>query len=166
MTDSPVDTQQEGQGNILGVLRQARKKIGMGAKPLDLPVPGYDNALVLRFRWIPLSELGSSAKKLGKIENQHEQNIAIAGDLLVKTCENVLINVDGELRPIATDGTETTFKDGDVLSEALGFPKPDSALLTCISVFNNEYAVIALAMTVSAWLEDTSKKVDAEFVGE
>jgi hypothetical protein len=134
---------------------------------LDIPVPGYpDDILVLRFRWIPYSELGSNAKKLGKIESQTEQNLAVAADLLVKTCEDVLINVEGNLKPIATDGSETKLGDADVLSEALGFPKPDSAIRTCLAVFNNEYAVIAIAMKVSAWLEDTSKKVDAEFVGE
>jgi hypothetical protein len=33
-------------------------------------------------------------------------------------------------------------------------------------VFSNEYAMIDVASKVTTWLEDTSKQVDQEFLGE
>jgi hypothetical protein len=171
MTDTPDSPAVEAtepveatQPSILSELRKARDKIGVGADPLRLPVPGYNGLLVVSYKWVPYSRLSATAKSLGKIKDQLEQQVAAAADTLVATCDEILINDAGELHSFSP--APVTFADSEALAEALGFPKADSSRQTCYSVFNNEYAMIDAAFKVSSWLEDTSKQVDEEFLGE
>lgn len=152
--------------SILGDLRQARAKIGAGADPLDLPIPGYGDRLIVRFRWVPVERLASTSKSLAKITNPTRQQVAAAADSLVATCDEVMVRVDGEIVSLSTNEVPITFSDGDRLSFALGFPKPESARECCQAVFNNDYAMIDAAFKVMQWLEDTSRRVSEEQLGE
>jgi hypothetical protein len=102
---------------------------------------------------------------LAKIKEPTEQAVAAAADALVATCEEVKVNIDGTLQPLSTNGIPITFTDGERLAYALGFPVPKSARETCYAVFNNEYALIDVAQKVTTWLEDTTREIDTEFVG-
>lgn len=152
--------------SILGDLRQSRQKIGAGADPLDIAVPGYDGRLVVRFRWVPPEQLAATSKSLQAIKNPTAQQIAAAADTLVATCDEFLVRVDGELQPLSTNEFPITFSDGDRLSYALGFPKPSTARECCQLVFNNDYAMGDTAFKVMTWLEDTSRRVSEEQLGE
>ena len=61
MTDDTQVQAPEVEPSILGVLREARARIGAGAKPLEVTIPGYDGKLVIRFRWVPVKELSRKA---------------------------------------------------------------------------------------------------------
>lgn len=157
--------------SILGDLRQSRKKIGAGATPLDIPIPGYDGKLVVRFRWTPMERLASTAKSLAKIDNPTQQQIAAAADALVQCCDEFLVRVNGEdgkteLKSLSTNEFPITFSDGDRISFALGFEKPKSARECVQAVFNNDYALIDTSFKLITWLEDTSRKVSEEQLGE
>ena len=152
--------------SILSSLRQARQKIGAGAKPLDIAIPGYDNQLVARFRWTPVERLASTSKSLQNIDNPATQRVAAAADALVQCCDEILVRVNGELKSLSTNEFPVTFSDGDRLSYALNFEKPETARECVRRVFNNDYAVIDCAFKVMQWLEDTSRKVSEEQLGE
>ncbi|MGZ4530805.1 MAG: hypothetical protein ACXVXP_00465 [Mycobacteriaceae bacterium] len=152
--------------SILGDLRSARAKIGAGADPLEVVIPGYDEKLVVAFRWVPITELAATSKQLQRIKEATAMQVAAAADTLVATCDEVKVRVEGEVKPLSTNGIPITFSDGDRLSYALGFPKPKSARECCVATFNNEYAMIDVAFKVMEWLEDTSKRVDSEHLGE
>jgi hypothetical protein len=152
--------------SILGGLRQARQKIGAGADPLDIPVPGYDGQLVIRYRWVPMEQLASTARSLVKIDNPTKQHIAAAADAHNQCCDEVLVRVNGELKPLSTNEFPITFADGERLAFALGFQKPATARECVQAVFNNDYALVDTAFKVMSWLEDTSRKVSEEQLGE
>lgn len=152
--------------SILGELRQSRRKIGAGADPLDIPIPGYSDKLVVRFRWVPMEQLASTSKSLVKIANPTQQQIAAAADALVHCCDEVMVRVNGELQPLSTNEFPVTFADGDRLSYALGFTKPSSARECVQAVFANDYALIDVAFKLMTWLEDTSRKVSETQLGE
>lgn len=152
--------------SILGGLRQSRQKIGAGAKPLDITVPGYDDQLVARFRWTPVERLASTSKSLANIDNPATQRVAAAADALVQCNDEILVRVGGELKPLSTNEFPVTFSDGERIAYALGFDKPDTARECVRRVFNNDYAVIDVASKLMAWLEDTSRRVSEEQLGE
>lgn len=152
--------------SILGDLRQSRRGIGANAKPLDLIVPGYKDRLVIRYRWQPLERLASTAASLSKIDNPTTQHVAAAADVLGECCAEVLVRVNGELKPLSTNEVPVTFSDGERLSFALDFEKVESRRECVRAVFANDYALIDQAFKVMSWLEDTSRKVSEEQLGE
>lgn len=151
--------------SVLAKLREARKELGENSKPLDIVVPGQDELLVLRCKWIPFLQLAEGAKTLSKIDEPTELRVAAAADTLVATCQEFLIQVNGELRPLSQ--TEVPIRFGDPrLPEALGFTPADTARDNCRAVFSNEYALIEIGNAVIEWLKDTSQRTNALFLGK
>lgn len=152
--------------SILGDLRKSRGKIGAGADPLDLVVPGYNDKLLIRFRWVPPEDLAATSKSLVAIKNPTKQNQAAAADAIVAACEEIMVREDDEIVPLSTNEFPITFADGERLAFALGFPNPNSARECCAAVFNNPYAMGDVALRLMQWLEDTSRRVSEEQLGE
>jgi len=154
---SPLDS-------VLAGIKADRLKLGAGSDPLDLVVPGYHGALVLRCQWIPFAKLTAGAKALADISEPTEQMIVASADTLVTTCKEFLIKVDGVLKPLSTTAEPITFGDPR-LAEALGFPAPATARAGAEAVFRNDYAMIRTGNAIVAWLQDTTKTLDEEFLG-
>lgn len=154
---------------ILGTLRAQRAQIGAGANPLHLEVPGYDGRLVVAYKWTEPRALSRTAKQLSQIKEPTEQMVAASADTLVAACEEVFVRVEENgnlvLKPLSTDGHPVTFSDPR-LAYALGFEDPRNARDMAIRAFNNEYALMRQAGAVVEWLEDTTRKVNEDFLGE
>jgi hypothetical protein len=168
VVEAPEPTELNILPSVLGELRTARQKIGSGADPIDIPIPGYEGKLLARFKWVPVTELSATAASLRKIKDPTRQQIALAADALVATNDEffVVLNTDAPLEPMTYQGVPVSFSNGEGLSVALGFPAPRSARDCVMAVFNNEYAMIDTAQRVMTWLEDTSREVDEAFLGE
>ncbi len=149
---------------ILSQLRERRAKIGQGSDPLDLDIPGYGGDLVIRYKWTPFSELTATAPQLQRITQPTAQALAACADTLVAACEEVLIRVEGEVRPLSTDGTPIRFDDR--LADALGFDRTKTARQCAMQVFKNDYALIEQSEAVMEWLRGTSQEVNDTFLGE
>jgi hypothetical protein len=162
-SDSTDTPQQTADQSIVSALRARRSKIGRGADPLDLAVPGYGGELVIRYRWVPLEELTVTAESLSEIKGQAELTIAASADTLVATCQEVFVKWDGELKPLSTDGTPVKFDDR--LAYSLGI-ESKSARQVATDTFSNEYSLIQTGNVVVEWLKDTTRKVNADFLGE
>jgi hypothetical protein len=152
--------------SVLDDLKRLRSGIGAGAEPIDLAIPGYKGRLVARFRWVPVDELAVTSKSLRAIKDPTQQQIAAAADALVATNDEILVKVDDKLESLQHQGIPVTFVNGDGLTLALGLPKSNSARECVLAVFGNEYALLDLASKVMTWLEDTSRTVDEEHLGE
>lgn len=151
--------------STLARLREARKELGENAKPLDIVVPGQDELLVLRCKWIPFIRLAEGAKTLSKIDEPTELRVAASADTLVATCQEFLIQVNGELRPLSQ--TDVPIRFGDPrLPEALGFAPAANARDAACAVFSNEYALIEIGNAVIEWLKDTTKRNNTAFLGK
>jgi hypothetical protein len=150
--------------SVIETLRERRNQLGLQAKPLDIPVPGYDGLLILRCRWVAFKDLSAGARELSKIKEPTEAQIHAAADTLVVCCQDFLIKVGDEIKPIAEDGTPTVFGDPR-LPASLGFSQLATAVDVARAVFNNEYALIRTANTVIEWLQDTTKRVDTDILG-
>ncbi len=165
MEDSPTATVEDNDTlSVLAELRTLRGTLGGESKPLDLEVPGYKGLLLIRYKWVPYSQIAQNAKSLSKIEETAERQLSAAADVLVDTCEEFLIRVGEELQPLSKNDIPVTFGDPR-LPESLGFMPTDTARKACMRVFNNDYALIRTADVVTTWLQDTSRKVDADVLG-
>jgi hypothetical protein len=152
--------------SVLTDLRNLRSQIGAGAKPIQIPLPGYKGKLVASFRWVPANELGATSKSLRAIKDPTQLQIAAAADALVATNDEILVEVDGKLESLLHQGVNVTFATGEGLCLALQLPKPNSARECVVSVLGNEYGLLDIATKVMTWLEDTTRTVDESFLGE
>lgn len=154
----------DGDTSILASIRQKREKLGAGSTPVTLDIPGYDGELLARYKWVPLRTLTRTAQQLSAMSEPTEQSINAAADSLVATCQEILIRVGDVVKPLAKDSLPITFGDPR-LAEALGFQHQSEARENCKQVFRNEYAVIAQGAQVVEWLQDTTRKVDGQALG-
>lgn len=150
--------------SVISTLRGLRSKLGAQSPPFDVVVPGYDDLLIVRCKWVPFKDLNQGAKDLQKISEPTELQIAAAADTFVTTCQELLIRVDDVVKPLAKDGVPITFGDPR-LPDLLGFTPTTSARDAVRSVFANEYALITTANSVVEWLQDTTRNVDKAFLG-
>jgi len=149
--------------SVLSILRKSREQLGTKAKPLDLVVPGYDGLLLIRYKWISFKSLNAGAQDLTNVKDPSEAQYLAASDLIVTCAEDVLIRVDGVVKPLADS---PVFIGDPRLDEALGLPTTDTVLETVHALFGgNEYALIRCANTVALWLQDTTLKIDEEYLG-
>jgi hypothetical protein len=152
--------------SVTASLRELRGKLGQGATPLELDVPGYEGLLVVRYRWVPFDQISKNSEALKKIGNQSALAVAACAETLLTTCQEFLIRTeDGELQPLSQTDVPITFSDKR-LAEALGFDPSLGVREYVKATFNNDYAVIDQANTVMEWLQDTSKGVNKNFLGK
>lgn len=151
---------------LLDLLRASRARVGAGAKPITLAVPGYDELLWARYRWVPPETLGATASSIQAIKDPTEQSLALVADALVATNCEILVRDSGKLESLQHEGAPVTFTNGAGLAVALEQSAPRSARECVLAVFGNQYAIVSQAQTVMEWLEDTSKKVDGNYLGE
>jgi hypothetical protein len=157
---APVDS------TILARLREKREALGV-KKTVVLPIPGYEGELAVRYAWKPYEELARRGQALQKVKDPTRRDLWAAADTLIQLCVEVVIpseeSEDG-WRGLAEDGDEPIRFD-DRLADALGFDA-DSARATVFGVFAaNDYAVLNAALQLSAWLQDATQEVDADFSG-
>jgi hypothetical protein len=150
--------------SVLSNLRDMRGKLGSNSTPLDLAIPGYEGLLVLRCKWIPFKDLSKHAQKLNKIDEVDELRVAAAADTLSLCCQEILIRVEDELRPMSEDSVPVTFGDPRI-AQNLGFPFPDTTRETVRAVFANDYAMMTTAESLVTWLQDTTASVNDGILG-
>jgi hypothetical protein len=168
-TPADPDTLSELPGvvpSIATTLQTLRGQLGQNAAPLDLDVPGYDGLLVIRFKWVPFSEISKNSEALKKIGNRGVLAVAACCETLISTCQEFLCrSEDGELHPLSQTDIPITFADRR-LADALGFDPSMNVREYVKATFNNDYAVIDTANTVMEWLQDTSKRINKTLLGE
>lgn len=152
--------------SVLDGLRSARAKIGANADPVDIAIPGYNGQLIARFKWVPANELVATSKSLTAIKNPTQQQLAAAADALVACNEEILVKVDGKLESLQHEGEPVTFSYGTGLLLALGLSPVSSARECVFAVFGNDYALADVCQRLMVWLEDTTRQVDEEHLGE
>ncbi len=173
----PVEEDDAGETldtSTLSRLRATRSRIGKGAEPLDVDVPGYDGQLVLRFVWTDLDQMAKTGPEIAKIKDPAQRTTAASADAIASACTEVLVRVEETdkagiahkvVKPLSTNGVPVTFGDKR-LAFALGFDAPNNQRDMVIRTFNNTYALIDVAGELAEWLSDTTKSVNDQTLGE
>jgi hypothetical protein len=150
--------------NLLTTLRSRRQEIGE-AKSVDLEVPGYDGALVIRYGKVDWDELRRIAGKAQKSKSPRRELNAQA-DTLVAACQEVLIRVGEELLPIteafpeADTGEPVRFDDR--LAKALEFEAPNARAVV-FGTYNNDLAVTLAHNDLTEWMRNSNQEEDEDF---
>lgn len=145
----------------IGALREEQRS----EKHLDLAVPALQELVWLRFRVIPFQQTQSMAKRLQK-EKLADDALVGATDTLIAACEQVMVREqpDAELRAI-DPAAATPIRLDSQLAELLKLDA-STAREVVYRLFENDYAIVQMAIKVSRWMADTSKEVDDDFLGE
>lgn len=153
-----------GDTSMFAGLRAKREKIG-GDRHIDLDVPGYDGALVIRYGVVSWDEGRKMAEKFEQSKNP-DKDLWAQVDFLIKGCQMVLMkDDDGNLQPLhkLTDafGDEPVRFD-DRLASALGIDAT-SARQVVLGTFNNEWAMTAQHNQFGEWLASSRVEDDESF---
>lgn len=148
-------------GLVLDAIRAKRRKLA-DEQTHDMPVPGYGGELVVRYRLLdPLVEgkdIGDRVQSQFSGAGQESERVYFGlVDGLIAACVAIYAKVDGELVPLAGEGSLTTFEDTDDLAELLGFTPKPTTRETVAEVFGgNKIAVSGHGIALQRWMGDTS----------
>lgn len=166
-TDEAVE--QNGSGDdhslLLDQLRQMHAETKSKDFKLDLEIPGFKGLVMARFKPYNLSKTERKADVLRKrMEAGDAILLDAACDTLVDACVGIFVRhtKEGEWIPL-DDEEPITFEPR--LGEALGF-EAKTARGVVKQLFATEQAITGMAIAVNNWLQDVTKEVDEEYLGE
>lgn len=159
--------------SLLADLQAKQRAIGE-QRTLDLDIPGYGGMLVGRYKYVPFEEISEIIKKASKHRSDKRIAVKAACDVLIKTCEEILIQIDGKLLTLGDavrefDGDRITYSDPRLSKAVAGveLAKGSGARAQVRAVFGeredkpcNDYALIGHQEDVVAWLEDPERDRD------
>ena len=161
--DTSENGSQEIPASVFEELRQDHQKIGRG-QTVTIDVPGYHGNLRVRYKWVERGELTKRGRLLAKKTSDPDTlDILASCDTLITTCEELVVVVDGEEKSL--DDPPVTFLNSKMLTKHLGIEATGDPRETIRDIFNNDYALVKTAISLSRWLEDTSREVDLEALG-
>jgi hypothetical protein len=175
----PEEPETQPQPNsIMEGLRKKHQSL-KSKKTLDLPIPGYDGALVAKYRLIGLKELeviGNKVQREFKGLGERQKYASI--DAIILACEGLYYNRDGKLvglsesisddePPIKYDPRLVEFLNLDIET---GFDDDiGPARRTVLALFGgdeHDIAILDHSNSIGRWSSDTSKQVGEAFLVE
>lgn len=170
--DIDIETNSNGSTDdtsaLIGQIKDIRKKIAKGDFKKDLPIPGYGNLLVARFRPYAIAKSERKSKGLRDRAERDEPFLLDAScDTLIDACEQIMVQKPGwdEPRPI---DDEMPIKFDARLAELLDIELPErgGARAVVKALFPTEQSIIATSIEVTRWLNTVSGEVNEEALGE
>jgi hypothetical protein len=149
--------------SVVGRLRERRVELAQGRTKL-MEVPGFNGDLIAEYRALTWQELQDVGKRVRKeFTTEGDRILYGAVDMLIAACTQILINVNGKMKPLSEEELPIRF-DGE-LAEALGF-KASTAREALQGAFNNDLAIVSTAMSLTQWMEGERQEVDQTLMGE
>lgn len=185
MSDQEEDRSQEAAPSVRDNLLAQVQGLHKEAKSdhwLDLSVPGYKNLLWLRFKPFPVERVES---KMGQFQRDQKAGLPIllnnSCDTLIDACEQVFLlpgefgggtdrPVIGEkgrnLIPIDEEASPPVALDTR-LESILKLDNPDKTSRgIVVALFSTEQAITAMNVRVSQWMQDVTREVNQDLLGE
>ena len=161
--ESPADAF-AGDPSLIARLRALREE-AKADHHLDLDIPGYEGLLVARFKPYSIAKSEAKANVLRKEMGKKRSVLLQAScDGLIDACDEVLIRKtpDADLQPV-DDVTPVRFDSR--LAELLGI-QATTAREVVVGLFPTEQSILAMNVAVSEWLQDVTRDVDEDLLGE
>lgn len=156
--------------NALGKLRKQHAELRK-ERTLDLRVPGWSGMLIARYSPVRAADLRKLSTRITKLSQQDtpESDLAAAADLIITACREILVEVDGEVRPLADEaGYDSPVRFDKRLAEVLGFEAESAreVVYGCFPQFEDgtviETTVNAHALEVTEWITNVDEEVLSE----
>lgn len=162
-------------------LRAQHGDVADDRDPLYLDDPMHDG-VVYRYRYVPAQEMKGATKRISKIKNPVDLQVAVAIEQLVASLDAVMViapdgeipvGKDGQLYPeplkeLADDG-ELPIRFDERLCDGMGFPADTKTHVRKIvrEMFKrNDYALIGHSQEVAEWTAEVGTAVREEFSEE
>jgi hypothetical protein len=140
-------------------------------RTLDLRVPGWSGMLVARYTPVRAGEMRKLASRVDRLESQAtpEADLAAAADLIITTCKEILVVVDGEKRTLQDEaGKDAPVRFDKQLAEILGFEAESAreVVYGCFPQFPDgspiETTINAHALEVAEWITNVDEEVSSD----
>lgn len=139
-------------------------------RTLDLRVPGWSGMLIARYTPVRAAEMRKLAARIDRLEAQAtpESDLAAAADLIITTCKEIRVDVDGEVKSLADEaGLEAPVRFDKELAKILGFEAESAreVVYGCFPQFPDgspiETTITAHALEVVEWITNVDEEVSA-----
>lgn len=155
--------------SLLGRIKEQREE-RLKDESLTLPIPTWGGDLLARYRVMDRKEMMSLARRVREIQRKTGNADAATGDtdFILKACECVLVKdpESGEIKELDDPQTGMLVGYDQRLAQALGL-EVEKARDVLLHLFNNNAVAIgAHALKIARWMQDTSREVDDEVLGE
>jgi hypothetical protein len=159
--------------SMMDSLRRKHQELTEGVT-IDIPIPGYNGALVARYRVLDVKEeLGKiNAKVRHEFRSLGEIALYATIDVLIAACEGMYYNDGDKLRPLSESfGDDVPVRYDDRLAEFLALDLSEAsgsyARETVRQTFGeNEPALIEHGRQLNVWMTDTSRSATGDFLAQ
>jgi len=166
-----VEDESGGQpDSLLGALREKRREISEN-KETFITIPGYDSGppvLMANYRLVEGPEIDRIARKVRQeTRDNWQRQVLAAVDLLIAACQGMYVDLDDGNGPVPM-----TLKGDPIpgftneLAIALEFDAQTARQVLFGLFADNDVAIMSHSARLGAWMSDTSRNVDEDFLGE
>lgn len=157
------------QQSQLERLKKRRREARENREPLDLPIPGYGDELVARYRVLDYDELQKLERRGSKMAQagDTEAGLKVTMDTIAQACIGIFLRQDdGSLKPLNECVTE--FGDEPVrydarLAETVGVDAEGKVRVVIRRVFPTDLSIIGHLAQISNWMEGVNDTDDEGF---
>jgi hypothetical protein len=150
-------------------LRERRRAAREDRDPLDLPIPGYGDELIARYRVLDYDELQKLQKRGGEMarSGDKEAGLKVTIDTIAQACVGIfLAEEDGSLRPL--NEVDPSYGDEPVryderLAEVVGIDAEGKVRILIRRAFPSDLSIIAHLERIDSWMSSTNDADDAGF---
>jgi hypothetical protein len=165
-------------GSLISQLRARHEEIRTKQYHLDLPVPGYNNLMWVRFRPFRVAKQEKRAREIArKFERGEEVMLDASIQTLIDGCSEVMLlpqefngdkGDEGENLKSIDDAEPIRFdaRLNEVFQLGVEPPPKGRARDIVISLFPTEQGILQMSRTVTTWLNDVTKDADEAWMGE
>lgn len=158
--------------SIADDLREIREGLKRERKPKDVPLPGYGDKLIARYRVLDIDEIDEIGEKVaGERQADEDTDMALNAmrDTLIVACVGFYTKVDGQLIPL--EQVEPGMEGGPIrwgdprLAKSVGYEVGESygAREILDEVLADKALILRHHNRVTNWMERAREKVEADF---
>jgi hypothetical protein len=150
-------------------LRERRRAAREDREPLDLPIPGYADELVARYRILDYEELQKLQKRGGEMarSGDKEAGLKVTIDTISQACVGIfLAEEDGSLRPlneVDPDYGDEPVRYDERFAEVVDIDAEGKVRVLIRRAFPSDLSIIAHLERISNWMESTNDADDEGF---
>ena len=150
-------------------LRERRRAAREDRAPLDLPIPGYGDELIARYRVLDYGELQKLQKRGGDMarSGDKEAQLKVTMDTIAQACVGVfLAEEDGSLRPlneVDPDYGDDPVRYDERFAEVVQVDAEGKVRTLIREAFPSDLAILAHLERLDSWMSSTNDADDEGF---
>jgi hypothetical protein len=158
----PVESQ-------LDRLKKRRREARENREPLDLPIPGYGDELVARYRVLDYDELRKLETRGAKMAQagDTEAGLKVTMDTIAQACVGIFLRQDdGSIKALnecVSEFGDEPIRYDERLAETVGVDAEGKVRVVIRRVFPTDLAILGHLAQISNWMEGVNDTDDQDF---